>query len=119
MKRDYRLYLDDVLEAIGKIERYTGGLSYDQFRKDEKTIDAVITNFTVIGEAAKQIPHKIRRYYPGIPWKEMAGMRDKLVHEYFGIRLDVVWETIIVRLPQLKPMIEELLEEFDDAMEKD
>ncbi len=92
-------------------------MSYDQFRKDEKTIDAVITNFAIIGEAAKQIPPKIRKYYPGIPWKEMAGMRDKLVHEYFGIRLDVVWETIIVRLPQLKPMIEELLGEFDEAME--
>ena len=117
MKRDYRLYLDDVLEAISKIERYTEGWSYDQFRKDEKTIDAVITNFTIIGEAAKQIPPKIRKYYPGIPWKEMAGMRDKLVHEYFGIRLDVVWETITVRLPQLKPMIEELMEEFDEAME--
>ena len=119
MKRDYRLYLDDVLEAIGKIERYTEGLSYDQFRKDEKTIDAVITNFTIIGEAAKQIPPKIRRCYPGISWKEMAGMRDKLVHEYFGIRLDVLWETITVRLPQLKPMIEELLEEFEEAMEKE
>ncbi len=119
MKRDYRLYLDDMLEAIGKIERYTEGLSYDQFRKDEKTIDAVITNFTIIGEAAKHIPPKIRKYYPGISWKEMAGMRDKLVHEYFGIRLDVVWETIIVRLPQLKPMIEELLEEFEEAMEKE
>ena len=119
MKRDYRLYLDDTLEAIGKIERYTKGLSYEQFRKDDKTIDAVITNFTIIGEAAKQIPPKIRKYYPGIPWKEMAGMRDKLVHEYFGIRLDVVLETITVRLPQLKPMIEELLEEFDEAMEKE
>lgn len=119
MKRDYRLYLDDMLEAIGKIERYTDGLSYEQFRKDDKTIDAIIMNFAIIGEAAKQIPAKIRKYYPGIPWKEMTGMRDKLVHEYFGIRLDVVWETIMVRLPQLKPMIENLIEEFDEAMEKE
>jgi len=119
MKRDYRLYLDDMLEAIGKIERYTEGLSYEQFRKDEKTNDAVITNFAIIGEAAKHIPAKIKKHYPEIPWKEMAGMRDKLVHEYFGIRLDVVWETITVRLPQLKNLIEELLEDFDDIIEKE
>jgi uncharacterized protein with HEPN domain len=81
MKRDYKLYLDDMLEAISKIERYTEGLSYEQFRKDEKTIDAVITNFAIIGEAAKHIPAKIKKHYPEIPWKEMAGMRDKLVHE--------------------------------------
>ncbi len=119
MKRDYRLYLDDMLEAVGKIERYTESLSYEQFRKDEKTIDAVITNFAIIGEAAKHIPAKIEKHYPEIPWKEMAGMRDKLVHEYFGIRLDVVWETIRVRLPQLKNLIEELLEDFDDIIEKE
>jgi len=119
MKRDYRLYLDDMLEAIGKIERYTEGLSYEQFRKDEKTIDAVITNFAIIGEATKHMPAKIKKHYSEIPWKEMAGMRDKLVHEYFGIRLDVVWETITVRLPQLKNLIEELLEDFDDIIEKE
>ncbi len=76
-------------------------------------------NFTVIGEAAKQIPEKIRTHYPEIPWKDMAGMRDKLVHGYFGIRYDVVWETIDVRLPQLKRLIKELLKEFDEAMEKE
>ena len=119
MKRDYRLYLDDILEAIGKIEKYTEGLSFEQFRNDDKTVDAVIRNFAVIGEAAKQIPPKIRKVYPEIPWKDMAGMRDKLVHEYFGIRHDVVWETIDVRLPQLKSLIKELLEEFDEAMEKE
>ncbi len=88
MKRDYRFYLDDMLEAIGKIEKYTEGLSYEQFRIDDKTTDAVIMNFAIIGEAAKQIPLKITKKYPEVPWKEMAGMRDKLVHEYFGIRHD-------------------------------
>ncbi len=119
MKRDYRLYLDDMLEAIDKIEKYTRDLSFGQFRQDDKTIDAVIMNFAVIGEAAKQIPAKIRKDHPEIPWKEMAGMRDKLVHEYFGIRHDVVWETIMVRLPQLKSLIKELLEGFDEAMERE
>lgn len=118
MIRDYRLYLDDILEAIGKIEKYTEGLNYEQFRQDDKTIDAVVMNFTIIGEAAKQIPEKIRKHYPEIPWKEMAGMRDKLVHGYFGIKYDMLWETVTERLPQLKPLIKKLLEELDEAMGK-
>ncbi len=73
MKKDYRLYLDDILEAIGKIEKYTEGLSFEEFRQDEKTVDAVIMNFTVIGEAAKQIPEKIRKHYPDIPGKRWQG----------------------------------------------
>ncbi len=120
MKRDYRLYLDDILEAIDKIEKYTEGLSFEQFRTDDKTIDAVIRNFAVIGEAAKQMPAKVRNTYaPDIPWKEMAGMRDKLVHEYFGIRHDIMWETIEVKLPQIKVLIGELLKDFAEAMEKE
>ncbi len=116
MKRDYRLYLDDMLEAIGKIEKYTKDLNFGQFREDDKIVDAVIMNFAVIGEAAKQIPAKIRKNHPEIPWREMAGMRDKLVHEYFGIRHDVVWETII---PQLKSSIKKLLDGFDETIERE
>ncbi len=92
MKRDYRLYLDDILVAIDKIEKYTEGLNSERFKNDNKTIDAVIRNFTIIGEAAKNIPEQIRKRYPKVPWKEMAGMRDKLVHGYFGVRYDVVLE---------------------------
>jgi len=118
MKRDYRLYLDDMLEAIGKIEKYTEDLNFERFSKDEKTVDAVIRNFTIIGEAAKQIPASIRKKYPEAPWKEMAGMRDKLIHVYLGIRYDVVWETIVIRLPQLKPLIEKILEQMEEEIEK-
>ena len=116
MKRDYRLYLDDMIEAIEKIQKYTEGLNFDQFRKDDKTIDAVIKNFATIGEAAKHIPPSIRKKYPAIPWKEMTGMRDKLIHEYFGIKYDVVWETIIKRLPHVKPLIEKVLKQMDKKM---
>ncbi len=118
-ERDIRLYLDDILEAIGKIDQYTEGLDFEHFRKDEKTSDAVIRNFSVIGEAVKQIPASIRRKYPEIPWQVIAGMRDKLVHEYFGIRYDVIWETIELRLPSLKLAIRKILNQMDREMEKD
>ena len=86
-KRDVRLFLYDILEAISKIENYTKGMSYDEFIHDEKTIDAVIRNLEIIGEAAKNIPEDAKNKYPEIPWKEIAGMRDKLIHAYFGVKL--------------------------------
>jgi uncharacterized protein with HEPN domain len=118
MKRDYRLYLDEMIEAIGKILRYTESLTIEQFKEEEKTIDAVIRNFAIMGEAAKHIPPTIRKKYPDIPWKEMAGMRDKLIHEYFGIKYDVVWQTIKKRLPQVKLLLEAMIKQIDEVKEK-
>jgi len=118
MKRDIRLYLDDILDAIVKIEKFTDGMSFEQFQDDEKTCDAVIRKLEIIGEATKNIPQEIRGRPADIPWKEMAGMRDKLAHEYFGVRLDVVWSTIKTRLPQLKPMIQDVIRELDAEMGK-
>jgi uncharacterized protein with HEPN domain len=116
MKRDYRLYIDDILEAIRKIEKYTEGLTMQDFLKDDKSIDAVTWNFQIIGEAVKHIPPELRDKYPHVPWKLMAGMRDKLAHEYFGIRYDVVWDTIKKRLPEVKPLIEEVLKKMSEEM---
>lgn len=116
--RDIRLYLDDILEAIAKIEKYTQGLDFEHFRQDDKTGDAVIRNFSVIGETVKNIPTDIRAKYPEIPWKIIAGMRDKLVHGYFGIRYDVVWETIELRLPSLRLDIKKILDQMDTEMEE-
>jgi len=113
MTRDYRLYIDDLLEAIGKIEKYVEGLSFDEYAQDSKTIDAVVRNFEIIGEATKHIPEEITEKYPDVPWKEMAGMRDKLIHEYFGIKLEVVWETIKKRLPKVKTLIKDVLEKMN------
>ena len=113
MTRDARVYLHDIIEAMRNIEEYTAGLSFEAFSHDNKTIDAVVRNCEIIGEAAKNIPEEIKQQYSQIPWKVMAGMRDKLIHEYFGINLNVVWETITEDLPPLKPILQNLLKDFN------
>lgn len=114
MKRDFRVYLDDILEAIRNIQEYTRGLTFEEFVKDRKTVDAVIRNFEILGEATKRLPERIRKKHPKVPWKDMAGMRDRLIHEYFGVKLDVVWKTIKERLPEVKPLIEEVLIKMEE-----
>ena len=108
-------YLDDILEAIEKIERFTDGMTFEEFASDEKTVDAVLRNFEVIGEAAKNVPREVRREYSDVPWSEMAGMRDKLIHGYATIELRIVWMTVTDELPSLKPQVasmrNDLLEE--------
>ena len=94
MSRDYRVYLDDILEAATKVLTYTSGYTLQQFEEDPKTVDAVIRNFIVIVEAAKNIPAEVRQLHPEVPWRDMAGLRDMVVHQYFGIRLDILWRVI-------------------------
>ena len=101
-------YLDDILEAIEKIERFTGGMTYEEFVKDPKTVDAVLRNFEVIGEAAKNMPEDLREEYSDVPWSEMAGMRDKLIHGYATVELKIIWTTIQEELPTLGPQIESI-----------
>lgn len=113
MKRDHRLYLKDILEAMESIEKFVQGMDFEKFKKDDKTISAVIRKFEIIGEATKQIPDEIRNNHPGIPWKEMAGMRDRLIHFYFGVDHKLVWETIKKRLPKIKPQINQILEKLE------
>lgn len=107
-KRSSRLYLADIIDAIGKILEYTKRVSYDDFCKDAKTIDAVVRNYEIIGEAAKNIPDEVKSTYPEIPWKEMTGMRNKIIHEYFGVDVDIVWETTRNVLPELKKLLEKI-----------
>ncbi len=90
MKREYKDYLFDMVDAIEKIEIFTKGLSYKEFVHDEKTLYAVIRAFEIIGEAAKKIPKKIRDENKNIPWKQISGMRDKLIHDYFGVDVKVI-----------------------------
>jgi uncharacterized protein with HEPN domain len=100
--RDFQVYIEDILDAINSIEAYTKGLTYEDFVSDKKTVDAVIRNFEIIGEATKHLPLTVRREYPKVPWRDMAGMRDKLIHGYFGVQLDVVWKTVKERLPAVR-----------------
>lgn len=104
-KRNIALYLDDIRNAVEKIEEYTKNITFRDFSNDSRTIDAVVRNLEIIGEAAKNIPKEFSLKYPEIPWKKIGGMRDKVIHEYFGIDLEIVWQTIKEDLPLLKEKI--------------
>ncbi len=91
----------DILEAINRISDYCAGTDYDSFVADLKTQDAVVRNLEVIGEAAKKISSTAREKHPNIPWRSMAGLRDRLIHDYFGVNLDIVWEIITRDLPEV------------------
>jgi len=108
MKREYADYLNDIIEASGKIELFIKGKTYKTFFDDEKTQLAVIRCLEIIGEAVKKIPAAIKQKYPKVPWKDMAGMRNKLIHEYFGVNLIVVWHTITEELPPLRKIFLEI-----------
>jgi len=112
-KSHYFDFFNDILESIEKIEQFTTGMNYSQFATDDKTSFAVIRALEIIGEAAKAIPEKIKEKHHELPWKEMSGLRDKLIHVYFGVNLEVVWETIEEDIPKLKPIIAEIIKEMD------
>ena len=112
--RDYRIYLADILSAIESIESFVEGMDFETFQSDDKTSSAVIRKFEIMGEAAKQVPIDVVKNNPEIPWKEMAGMRDKLIHSYFGVNISLVWQTVKNRLPQIKPLISGVITELRD-----
>ena len=113
MKRNYTLYLKDIIECINNIENFVNEMQFEEFISDDKTSSAVIRKFEIIGEAVKKIPDEIKIHYPNIPWKEIAGMRDRLIHFYFGVDYKLVWETIKNRLPELKSFIEKILQDYN------
>ncbi len=108
-KRDWRLFINDMLECIERIEKYISGLSYDDFIKDDKTKDAVVRNLEIIGEAANQIPVDIRKKYKDIPWAQIVGLRHRLIHGYFVIDYDIVWNIIDKEMPDLKIRMKKIL----------
>ncbi len=109
MSRDSKVYLEDILEAAQRIRRYTTGLSFMRFAKDRKTIDAVVRNLEVIGEAAKNVPRNERQRHPKVEWRKMAGLRDILIHEYFGIDVEIVWDIVRRKIPVLQRQIKRML----------
>jgi uncharacterized protein with HEPN domain len=110
MPRDSRVYLEDILDAIGAIREYTAHHSHDQFRGDRKTVDAVLRNLEVLGEAVKQLPADVREASPEIEWQKIAGFRDVLIHGYFGVDLDIVWDVVRHKLPTLERQVEALID---------
>ena len=100
--RSWLFRIDDIIEAINKIERYTDGIDFVIWQNDEKTVDAVIRNIEVIGEASSHLPIEVQEQYEEVPWGMMKGIRNILAHEYFGIDLEIVWKTVKKDLPILK-----------------
>lgn len=108
-KRGAKLYLEDIKNAIKKIEQYTKDLDFNEFSKDIKTIDAVVRNLTIIGEAATNIPREIKSKNPDVAWTEAISMRNKVTHEYFGVDEEILWQTLKEDLPTFKKQISKLL----------
>ncbi len=111
--RDWKLRIKDIMDAISAILGYTEGMKYQTFAADRKTVDAVIRNLSVIGEAAGHVPDDVIPAHPDIPWRDMRDMRNFVVHEYFGISDKIIWDTIQNNLPPLIPLLKPLLRSED------
>jgi len=109
-ERNWKMRVEDILVCIDKIKNYTRNMTFEQFCADSKTVDAVIRNFEIIGEAASHIPLEIQDKYPKLGWFEMRGMRNIMAHEYFGISLSIIWQSAEHDLPQLKEGLRNLLD---------
>ncbi len=110
MHRGYRLYLEDILTATVKIQQFIGTMSYEEFLHDDKTYDAVVRNFEIIGEASRNIPQEVKNNYSTVDWKKIYLFRNVLAHEYFGIDNKLLWDIIQNRLPKLRQEIGGVIE---------
>lgn len=114
-KRDVRLYVTDILEAIEKIRSYTAGFSYAQFEKDNLVVDAVTRNLEIIGEAAKYIPPELRARHAQVDWSRVVGFRNIVIHAYFDVDLEIVWTISTQRLAELEKALRKMLEELEQG----
>jgi len=110
-RRDWKIRVTDILECIDRIACYTEDMTLAEFQGDNKTSDAVLRNLEIIGEAARHVPKEIQDRYPDLPWMEMRAMRNIVIHEYFGVNLNIIWHTINYNLPPIVPRLKEILEQ--------
>jgi len=113
MKRDYSVYLEDILDAMDKAEMFVTGMSYEQFEDDLRTHFAVTRDLEIVGEATRRLPVSFREQYPNIPWQDMAGMRDRIIHGYDNVNLRIVWDVVARDIPDVKPQIQEILKDYE------
>jgi len=109
--RDWKFRIQDILDAVGAVQKYTQGMEFKTFTKDRRTVDAVVRNLIIIGEAAVHIPENICLKHPEVPWYDMRGMRNFVVHEYFKASDAVIWDTVQVDLPQLPAPLKKIFDE--------
>lgn len=112
--REFRDYLNDIIEVIDDIQNFTENISFKDLESDKKTLYAVIRCLEILGEAVKKIPKNVKERCPDIPWKDMAGMRDVLIHDYFGVDIETIWLTVNEKIPHIKPIVEKMLKELND-----
>ena len=108
MSRDFKAYLSDIIGSINKIEKYTENMSFQDFLQNELVQDGVVRNLEIIGEAVKKLPGDVKKHKAGVEWKKIAGLRDILIHDYFGVDVVIVWDIIKNKIPNLKKNVLEL-----------
>jgi len=108
-KRTSGLYIGDIFQALKKIKSYTRGLNFEKFGADPKTVDAVVRNLEIVGEAVRNLSTEVKDKYPQVPWEKMIGMRNKVAHEYFGVDTEILWQTIKEDLPELEKQLMPIL----------
>jgi len=112
--RPAETWLEDLKRAMARIRRYTKDLTYDEFVEDEKTMDAVLRNLEVIGEAARNIPEELKNRFPDVEWRRMIGLRNIITHEYFGVDMNIIWQVATRNVPETEPLVVAMLERLSE-----